>query len=75
MLPTADALHAEVARVAASLASLSPQALRLNKRVLREFAGWPDRPAGPRDAHFAYADSAEHREGLQAFLEKRPARF
>jgi hypothetical protein len=28
-----------------------------------------------RRAHYAYADSAEHREGLAAFLEKRPARF
>jgi enoyl-CoA hydratase/carnithine racemase len=68
-------LDEEVARVASGIAALSPQAMRLNKRVLREFAGWADRPAGPRDAHFAYADSAEHREGLQAFLEKRPAKF
>ena len=28
-----------------------------------------------RLAHYAYADSAEHREGLAAFLEKRPAQF
>jgi enoyl-CoA hydratase/carnithine racemase len=75
VLPSAAALSQEVARVAASIAALSPQAMRLNKRVLREFAGWADRPAGPRHAHFAYADSAEHREGLQAFLEKRPAKF
>jgi len=75
VLPTIAALDDEVGRVVSSIASLSPQAMRLNKRVLREFAGWADRPAGPRDAHFAYADSDEHREGLQAFLEKRPAKF
>ncbi len=75
VLPSSGALAAEVDRVATSIASLSPQAMRLNKRVLREFAGWADRPAGPRDAHFAYADTHEHREGLNAFLEKRPARF
>lgn len=75
VLPDAPALDVDVARVATTIASLSSQAMRLNKRVLREFAGWADRPAGPRHAHFAYADSEEHREGLQAFLEKRPARF
>lgn len=75
VLPDAGALATEVARVATSIAGLSPQAMRLNKRVLREFAGWADRPVGPRHAHYAYADSDEHREGLQAFLEKRPAKF
>jgi hypothetical protein len=28
-----------------------------------------------RKAHFAYADSAEHREGVTAFIDKRAPRF
>jgi enoyl-CoA hydratase len=61
-------------RRAAQIASLSPQAARLNKRSLRQLAaGGPD--AAERQAHFAYADSGEHREGIAAFIEKRPPRF
>jgi enoyl-CoA hydratase/carnithine racemase len=62
--------HAAAERIAA----LSPQAHRLNKRTLRQIArGGPD--AAQRAVHYAYADSAEHREGLAAFVEKRDARF
>jgi enoyl-CoA hydratase/carnithine racemase len=71
----ADALEAEVRRVALNIAQLSPQAMRLNKRVLRAFARPAFSEPEARAAHYAYADSDEHREGLQAFLEKRPARF
>ncbi len=59
---------------ATRIAALSPQAHRLNKRTLAQIAdGGPS--AAERDEHFAYADSAEHREGLAAFIDKRPARF
>ena len=71
----ADELDAEVRRVARHVAQLSPQALQLNKQVLRRFARPAFSEAGAREPHFGYADSAEHREGLQAFLEKRPAKF
>lgn len=68
------ALDAEVQRSAEHIARLSPQALRLNKITLRQIAsGGPS--ADERRAHYAYAPSAEHREGLAAFLDKRPARF
>jgi enoyl-CoA hydratase/carnithine racemase len=54
--------------------ALAPQAARANKRTLRAIvAGAPD-AAAPVDA-YAYADSAEHREGIQAFLDKRPPHF
>ena len=55
-------------------ATLSPQAARINKRTLRQIArGGPS--AIERRAHFDYAASAEHREGVTAFIEKRPPRF
>ena len=65
----------EVRRVALNIAALSPQAMRLNKRVLRAFARPGFSEAADRATHYAYADSDEHREGLTAFIEKRPARF
>jgi len=56
------------------IAALSPQAARINKRTLRQIAaGGPS--VAERRAHFSYADSAEHREGISAFLEKRPPHF
>ncbi len=65
----AHALHR-----AGQIAALAPQAARINKRTLRQVAaGGPT--AAERRAHFAYADSAEHREGIAAFLEKRPPHF
>ena len=79
----AGAVHAvvadaEVAPIALQraerIASLSPQAARINKRTLRQIAnGGPS--ASERRAHFGYADSAEHREGIGAFIAKRPPRF
>ena len=71
----ADELAAEVARTAARIAALSPQAMRLNKRALRQFGGPLPSAAEQRRPHYDYADSAEHREGLAAFIDKRPARF
>jgi enoyl-CoA hydratase/carnithine racemase len=55
-------------------ATLSPQAARLNKRTLRQLAAGGLTP-DQRHAHFAYADSAEHREGVTAFIDKRAPRF
>jgi enoyl-CoA hydratase/carnithine racemase len=67
---------AEEARLSAErIAALSPQALRLNKRALREFARPPRSNAAQRAPHYAYADSAEHREGLAAFNDRRAPRF
>lgn len=69
-----EAVADEARRTADRLTLLSPQAMRLNKITLRQLAA-----GGPsleqRRAHYTYADSAEHREGLAAFIEKRPARF
>jgi enoyl-CoA hydratase len=70
-----DAVAAEALATAGRMARLSPQALRLNKRALRQFARAQGSSRDERDPHYAYAPSAEHREGLAAFNEKRPARF
>ena len=68
------AVAAEAQAACERIAALSPQAQRLNKRTLRQLAaGGPS--AAQRHEHFGYADSPEHREGLAAFVEKRPARF
>ena len=67
-------LASVVAQRAQDIAALSPQAARINKRTLRQIAaGGPTE--GERRAHYAYADSPEHREGIHAFLEKRAPRF
>ena len=68
------AVAAEAQAACERIAALSPQAQRLNKRTLRQLAaGGPS--AAQRHEHFGYADSPEHREGLAAFVQKRPARF
>jgi enoyl-CoA hydratase len=71
----ADAdVHAHTLQRARAAAALSPQAARINKRTLRQIAaGGPT--AAERRAHFTYAASAEHREGVTAFIEKRLPRF
>ena len=67
------------------IAALAPGAARMNKQVLRALKTPPaldgKAPAaiemivnGPHDP-YAYADSAEHREGITAFLAKRPPVF
>ncbi len=66
---------AEAQRSARQMALLSAQALRLNKRALRQFGHARGSSRDERAPHYAYAPTAEHREGLAAFNEKRPARF
>lgn len=63
-------LHAEVWVRAQRVAALAPQAARLNKQALRHLAqgSVPPQP-------YAYAPSAEHQEGVQAFLDKRAPQF
>lgn len=62
--------------LAKRMAQLAPEAARMNKRTLRELqrqgpAALPKLVASAYD----YADSAEHREGVAAFMAKRPAVF
>lgn len=69
LISAAD-LDAVTAALATRVADLAPQAARLNKQTLRAFK------SGVRvDSPYAYADSAEHREGITAFIAKRKPLF
>ncbi|MEW6691161.1 MAG: enoyl-CoA hydratase-related protein, partial [Pseudomonadota bacterium] len=73
VVPDAEVAAHALAR-ARAMAQLSPQAARINKRTLRQLAaGGPGE--AERLAHYAYAPSEEHREGVMAFIEKRTPRF
>ena len=68
---------AEATATAAGVASLAPQAARLNKQSFRALAHIQiAREATDLIANaYNYADSAEHREGVMAFVEKRSPQF
>lgn len=53
---------------------LAPQAARMNKQALRTLSSGQNAQALLATA-YDYADSAEHREGIAAFLTKRPPIF
>jgi enoyl-CoA hydratase len=81
---------AQAAASAQRIARLSPQAARLNKQAIRHFYQ-SNTPVvqvftaqsaiknvantAPEASPYAYAASAEHVEGINAFLEKRAAKF
>ncbi|WP_291586211.1 enoyl-CoA hydratase/isomerase family protein [Comamonas sp. UBA7528] len=68
----AEQLDAVVQATAEKVAALSPLAARLNKQAMRSLAqGGVPAVVQP----YAYADDAEHREGIHAFLEKRKPQF
>jgi enoyl-CoA hydratase/carnithine racemase len=69
-----EQVGAELAATVQRILDLSPQAARLNKRTLRDLHA-PGLAACDDDASYLYADSAEHREGILAFLEKRRPAF
>jgi len=68
---------AQASSAAARIARLAPAAARLNKQTFRALAqAGRSQPAIDLIATaYAYADSAEHREGVSAFVEKRPPHF
>lgn len=64
----------EVLARAQRIARLAPQAARMNKQTLRALAaGLPVESLVDQAYH--YADSAEHREGIEAFIAKRQPAF
>ncbi|WP_225784300.1 enoyl-CoA hydratase/isomerase family protein [Xenophilus sp. Marseille-Q4582] len=77
VLPDAE-LPDAAARKLAQVAALAPQAARAHKALLRGLQAGPSQQAWLAQwlpTAYDYADTAEHREGIQAFLDKRPPRF
>ena len=72
-----DQLLAKVDALATTIAEMSPFAVRAAKKVIREGEGLPLGPANRLEIDaFARCFSAEdQKEGMSAFLEKRPAKF
>jgi 2-(1,2-epoxy-1,2-dihydrophenyl)acetyl-CoA isomerase len=72
-----DSLAAEARATAAQLADLAPVALALTKRALER--SWSmDLDAALEDEAFRQGiagATADHAEGIAAFIEKRPPRF
>ena len=74
-LCAADALDAKVDEVVATLVANGPMAVRACKRLVQDVAGVPITPALREDTARRIADiraSAEGKEGVQSFLQKRP---
>jgi enoyl-CoA hydratase/carnithine racemase len=73
VVPDAD-VPAEALQRALRITRLAPQAARLNKQALRALANGQG-VASLLPTAYDYADSAEHREGIAAFVAKRPPNF
>ena len=73
----AEALMTEVRKTAANIASMGPLAIAGAKRVILEGADSPLPEAKARevDAFARCFDTADQREGMAAFLDKREPRF
>ncbi|WP_458761894.1 enoyl-CoA hydratase/isomerase family protein [Cupriavidus basilensis] len=72
----AAALDEDVAAAVKRIVAGAPLAARINKQSIRRLAPVPaPLTAAELDAHFRYGDSADHAEGVAAFLARRPPRF
>ena len=77
-LCTPDTLDAKVAEIVSTLCGNGPQALRACKQLVQDVAGKPIDEALRIETASRIADiraSDEGKEGLQSFLQKRPAQW
>ncbi len=70
-----DGLAAQARASVERIAALAPGAARLNKQTLRACRQGGGIVLQAGSDPYAYAAGAEHREGIAAFLEKRPPQF
>jgi enoyl-CoA hydratase len=70
-----EALDEEVDRLASSLGGNAPIAMRGMKRTINEFARGKLDEAAADDRAIESMRSAEIKEGIRAFAEKRPPKF
>jgi len=72
-----DEVAAEALAMGDRVASLAPGAARLNKQTFRALAlaGYAQSAPDLIANSYRYAASPEHREGVSAFVEKRPPQF
>lgn len=68
-------VQVEAAATAGRVASLAPQAARLNKQTLRALAAGDDALPALVAQAYHYATHAEHREGVESFIAKRKPIF
>jgi enoyl-CoA hydratase/carnithine racemase len=74
VLPDSEVAAAAQAH-AARIAALAPQAARLHKRTFAMLKAGAQSTENLLATAYDYADSAEHREGIAAFLAKRTPNF
>ncbi|KQU90070.1 enoyl-CoA hydratase [Variovorax sp. Root318D1] len=74
VLPDNEVVAAAQAH-AARIAALAPQAARLHKRTFAMLKAGAHSTESLLATAYDYADSAEHREGIDAFLAKRTPKF
>ena len=70
-------IHQHAQSLVARIAALAPQAARINKATMRRLSAHSTDTVMPELllSAYSYADSAEHREGVGAFVDKRPPEF